>query len=894
MRKLLLLLLLNGLTLSLLAQPVNDECINTIALPNMLQYCSAIGEFDNEDGTTSLSDFPICINEGETSRDVWFSFVAGATDASVQIRGQATNNSGGGTIRTPQFILYSGDCDNLVEEGCISSSAADNAVFGIFTNLNVGQTYYLNVSARLGRQGSFQLCVEQFNAVPEPSGDCNTGVVLCDKSPFTVPFLSGRGAIQEDLESNLLCDPANCGGAGGLTESNSTWYKWTCDDPGTLTFRLDPLGPPLEDLDFLVYELPGGLDDCDNKINLRCMLSGITAPFDDTDLPCLGETGLSDTDTDSQEECGCQDGNNNFVQSIDMVAGRSYALLIMNFTSSGVGFNISFGGTGTFLGPKASFTRDLGQACIGEVVTFQDDSESLDPIVSQEWDFGQNATPRLASGPGPHQIAFTRPGNQTIRLRVESSRGCLVTDIASDLEVVCCEDNFTTSGVASTLNCPNDSSGTIDLMASTNIVGIPGLSYTWSTGATSEDVQNLPTGDYTVTISANGICETVETFTIDGPPAFAFDTLIGMPTCNEGADGSLTLNVTGGTPPYEFSFENGPFTPVNTITDLPIGTYNVRMRDDNGCLVEQDIFVNELVLELDPTAITLSEPRCFGESNARIEIVLNNGLPPYRYDFNGGTNYQNNPILDSIPSGVYTVSVIDSNACEGLFTFDVMDPPPIEPNLDADDISCFGQVDGLVTTDVIGGRPGYTYSWSNGASTPNIMNLTAGNYTVTITDSGGCPIIVDTFIIEPTEIVAVIDQIIDNVCFGAADGVVVLGATGGTSPYTYSTDGELFQVSDSLTNLPAGDYELVVMDSEGCSDSIEASISEPAAFIIDPGNSILVNLGFDTTLSAVANYSPVTYSWAGDTVQCLNVDCSRVLVRPFNSTTFVVTGVNAA
>ena len=231
------------------------------------------------------------------------------------------------------------------------------------------------------------------------------------------------------------------------------------------------------------------------------MLSGASQEnTDPLNLPCFNNTGLSETDTDTLEECGCQPGNNNFAQAVTMVSGRSYALVIMNFSNSGSGFNISWGGTGTFLGPTASFTNDLGQACLNQPVTFTDNTSSLDPIVSQQWNFGPNATPMTASGAGPHTVVFNLPGSQSIFHRVETSRGCLVTEVQDNLEIICCDGNFEVTAVASTLLCPNDSSGMIDLTAAVNFLGAPPLTYAWSTGATTQDVDNLPSGDYTVTI----------------------------------------------------------------------------------------------------------------------------------------------------------------------------------------------------------------------------------------------------------------------------------------------------------------------------------------------------------------------------------------------------------
>ena len=178
-------------------------------LPNQLEYCSVPGVFTNAGATASMTDYPACIREEPEMRDVWYSFVAQATDVTVSVTGEQFVGAGG-TLNRPQFVLYAGTCDSLIETGC-ASVLNSNTTFGTFTDLNVGQTYYINMGARFGNEGSFQLCLTQNFGVPEPSADCETGVILCDKSAFTVDFLSGRGSVFDDI-SNTLCQEDMCAG----------------------------------------------------------------------------------------------------------------------------------------------------------------------------------------------------------------------------------------------------------------------------------------------------------------------------------------------------------------------------------------------------------------------------------------------------------------------------------------------------------------------------------------------------------------------------------------------------------------------------------------------------------------------------------------------------------
>ncbi len=871
-----------------LAQPANDDCANAMLLPNPVDYCSANAEFTTVFATQSLpaEGYPTCVPNDQENEDVWFSFVAVGTDVNIRVTGQIPNQPQG-SLLTPQAVLYSGSCDDLVPESCISSNAGQHSVSVIYGPLVVGDTYYISVGARNGRNGTFQLCVDNFNAAPAPDGDCPTGVVLCDKSPFAVPFLSGQGLIQGEIDGTD-CNSSTC----SFTETNSAWYKWTCDDPGTLAFSITPNNPN-DDIDFVLFELPNGIDDCSGKQDIRCMASGenVGQPFAEW-FPCTGATGLSLNDNDNSENCGCQAGNNNFASAINMVAGRSYALVILNFTGSGEGFGIEFGGTGTFLGPTADYTISTQQACVGETVTFNDASSFIGVIEGYEWNFGPTATPSTATGPGPHSVVFNRPGTRAILLEVETDRGCLVRRFRNDLTIVCCDDQFELVTDVTPVQCPSDGTGMIDLTAQS---AYNPITYAWNTGEITQDLTGLDVGTFTVTVTNETTCRDSLTVAVPGPPAFAFDTLVTMPTCDGGTDGVLTLQVSGATPGYQFNFDGAGFQDGNTLTGIPQGIYEVVVRDANGCEETLSIPVSELILELDPQVTAIMEPVCFNDANGSIQLNISNGLPPYQYDFNDGNGFQDGDAIDNIPSGSYIVEVLDANRCRGNFVFEVPNPPALQTDLAITDISCFGDNDGRAAVAVAGGRPGYVYSWSTGSADSSVVNLGPGPVSVTITDTNGCPIVADSTITQPPQIFVEVLEVTDNVCFGESNGSVSLLASGGRPGYEYSADGFTFQLDSILGGLPAGPVTLTVMDASGCTDSTTAFIDEPAEFLLAVADQLAINLGFDTVLTVVANYPGVDYTWApGDSTDCLNFDCSRYRVNPVNTINYTVLGINEA
>lgn len=879
-------LLLSALLLPALswAQPVNDECQNAILLTDLENYCSGVGEFSNAGATASPQVLPSCFPQ-DGPVDVWFAFVAQATTVNISVKGNTGLNSGG-TLLDPQLALYSGDCGAPTEEECISDAFNNNVVETFGGPLELGQTYYIRVSARNGQTGSFQLCVNNFNAVPDPSGDCPTGVVLCDKSAFTVENVIGEGNDPNEITGNTCVLEPGCSPA----EFSSSWYRWTCEDPGSLSFTITPTNPA-DDIDFVLYELPSGIDDCSNKEALRCMFSGenVGQPFVQWE-PCTGATGLLPGDGDTAESCGCQDGNNNFLEEIQMQAGQTYALFISNFSNSGSGFSIEFGGTGTFLGPTAEFETDGDTVCFGQTITFND--ASFFPggsIVARNWNFGLGSSPQTTSGTGPHAVSWDGPGLKNILLTVESGEGCIVSEIKQVFVDSCCTtfNAITASADVSELECWYDTDGFIDLSANSN--ALP-HTFAWSTGATAEDLNNLLPGQYAVTVTNEATCQEVFEFEIDAPPPIepAFD--IGMPTCDGGQDGVLSVLPSGGTPAYAYSFNGGGFTPDNSLLNIPIGFYDITIQDANGCILDTTVEVTELVLELDSLVEFVNPPSCFGFSDGSITVTIANGQPPYLYDLNDGNGFTPNNTLQNLPAGTYPVQVLDANNCEGNFNIIVEDPPPLTLDFDTLNVSCFGAADGILTALVGGGVGNYSYNWSTGGAGPEIGPLDTGLYQVTVLDGNGCEIQGEAPITQPPVLIIEDLQVSDLLCFGDTNGEVLINAQGGTPPYVYSVAGGSVQIDSLITGLPGGNYTAQVEDANGCLATAGFFIDEPPQIDIDAGPDITIELGDNLVFNSVLTpiFWEVAYAWTGPEGSLSCLDCPRPTAMPVNDATYTV------
>lgn len=882
---------------SAFAQPVNDECTGAIPIPDVNNWCSPVGAYTNVGSTPSLATPANCLINN--SHDVWFSFVAVAPNLNVSVVGNASPISGGSLI-FPEVAIYSGTCGSLTMLECRSDALGVHVIDQFATGLQIGETYYILVDGRNNFNGTFELCVNSFNPVPEPSSDCITGVILCDKSSFTLTNISGNGVIPNEIDGPTCTTDTGC----DYGEYNSVWYKWTCDMSGSLTFELTPLNPS-DDLDFWVFELPNGIQNCNNKIPLRCMTSGENqgAPLADW-VACTGATGLAAGDPDDHENCGCQPGNNNYVAPINMVSGKSYALVIENFSGVGNlannGVTVEFGGSGTFLGPEAAFETSpdftfgtINNICWNTIEFVDATILGVSPLVGWEWNFGADAAPATASGPGPHAVDYLVPGPKSITLTVESQLGCLTTEIASIYVDPCCGDgqgNGWSLGMTATVTdvtCPFADDGAIQgsLSGSHQPFDI-----VWNNGQTTPAINNLPPDNYEYTITDFYGCTQIGDFDVIGPPEPVIQIDIVMPTCDGGTDGEINVSVTGPAPPYQFNWDNTGFTSNSSITNLPVSVHDLIIRDDVGCEFPFNLDVRELELELDPSVQLITPVSCTGGSDGAVTVVIANGLPPYSYDWNDGNGFVTSNSLNNIPAGSYSVLVRDANGCLGDFSPIILDDPlPLGISTTPIDVSCFGDTDGVVSSMVTGGTPGYTYVWSNNGTTPDVSSLAPGVYEVTVTDANGCVITTSDIVGEPDPVYITDIEVLDNDCFGGTDGGLIVTAEGGSRPFTYSIDGSSFQMDSIFTGLPTGTYNVVVRDIFDCDVEQEATISEPFEILVDARYDTIIDLGYSVGIQAIINTSDAhTYSWTpSESLTC--DDCFEPDAMPFVTTTYVVT-----
>ena len=173
------------------------------------------------------------------------------------------------------------------------------------------------------------------------------------------------------------------------------------------------------------------------------------------------------------------------------------------------------------------------------------------------------------------------------------------------------------------------------------------------------------------------------------------------------------------------------------------------------------------------------------------------------------------------------MTVTDQNGCQLIENFTLVDPPAVVADISATQELCPGETTGMAMAMASGGTPPYTYLWNTGAMTQMITGLSAGTYTVTVTDANGCMTTCDVVIEENMALTCVIAVTVNVSCNGESDGSLEVTPTGGDGNYQFSLNGGPFQPGASFAGLSAGVNTVTVMDDNGCTSTCMATITQP-------------------------------------------------------------------
>ena len=336
---------------------------------------------------------------------------------------------------------------------------------------------------------------------------------------------------------------------------------------------------------------------------------------------------------------------------------------------------------------------------------------------------------------------------------------------------------------------------------------------------------NISAGQNTVYVTDADGCTANQSVVITEPAQIVPNiSLVNNVTCNGFNDGELITNAFGGFGPYNYLWSpNGDTT--DNISGLSAGTFSVMVEDNNGCLgYDTYTLTNTFTLTSIPNTTTVS---CTGSSTGTAEITnIAGGTSAYTYLWN---NLTTNALNIGLSAGTYWCTTTDASGCEITDTVTISQAANslAIANVDITNVSCNGASDGEIKLTVNGGTGGiYNYLWSaGGQNTANATSLSAGIYTVEVTDAANCTVYDTIIVTEPTAMTMTINPV-DITCYGLNDGIISIVVSGGTPAYTYLWSNN--QISDTITNLGADTYYIEVIDSNGCILIDSAIINQPA------------------------------------------------------------------
>jgi gliding motility-associated-like protein len=434
--------------------------------------------------------------------------------------------------------------------------------------------------------------------------------------------------------------------------------------------------------------------------------------------------------------------------------------------------------------------------------------------------------------------------------------------------------------------------GGSDVDLTVNFTGTAPWTFTYTDGSTPVTV-TTSTNPYIITVTEAGTYTLVDVEssgclgTVSGSSDVTITTITisdttADPLCNAESSGSITVTGEGGTAPYTYNWSD-PALSGNVLTDLPAGTYDVTVIDDNGCEETSSITLDE------PPTISVSvgtpTPIDCINTTSSVDATGSGGTPSYTYNWSNGDT---GSTLNTTTAGTYTVTVTDTNGCEDETDVTIVDNslPPPDATIAGSGIICPGTGTTVDITVTFVGTGPWTFTYTDGTN-PVTITTSDNPYTITIFEPGtyvlvdveesGCVGNVNGSADITTSIVSIDVTESDLLCNGDTNGSITVNGTGGLSPYSYTWSDPALS-GNVLTNLSAGTYDVTVSDANGCEDETSITIDEPSVLVASMGSPTLIDCNNATgsaTVSVSGGTASYSYSWSnGNTGATISTNIS--------------------
>lgn len=404
-------------------------------------------------------------------------------------------------------------------------------------------------------------------------------------------------------------------------------------------------------------------------------------------------------------------------------------------------------------------------------------------------------------------------------------------------------------------------------------------------------VYNTP-GTYTITMIAIGPggCNDTTSQTINIPAGISPSAQItsnfngAAISCFGMSDGAAVCNVSGGTQPYSYSWNTSPIQSTANASGLAAGTYTCTVTDAAGCITFATVTLvqpNQLNGNITSTPIT-----CIG-TDGSLTANVNGGTNPYSYSWNC-IPVQTTATASNLSNGTYTCTVTDANNCSLQLSDSVTGINVMHLNPDSVPVSCFGLSDGVASVIASGGIQPYGYTWFNNTTLSSVSNLSAGTYSVTVSNNNGCPpVTISVIVTQPDSLIVSVGTTPAN-CVSANNGVVFALVNGGTYPYAYVWNTPSNQNDSAVYNLISGWYTLTLTDAHGCTATAADSVLFLPDFTVDAGADAVIHSGDIVQLNAVPSRpGNFNYVWMPSTALS-NPNIKNPTAQPVVPTTYTV------
>jgi|GEM_PF-440766 len=439
--------------------------------------------------------------------------------------------------------------------------------------------------------------------------------------------------------------------------------------------------------------------------------------------------------------------------------------------------------------PQPIVSGTTNSLCTGQsaILSYSIGNSSFTGTTSAVWQPGSITTPTLSvNSSGNYSIIVSNScGSATSTYSVSSSPTPTVSITANGPTQTC-------------------SGGNIILTAQSNITN-----YIWNTGATTQTVSVNNTATMVVTCSnVCGSAQASQTISIS-PSSINASISSNSVTCFGLNNGSATVTVNGGAIPYSYNWLPSG-TNVSTVNNLPAGDYTVTVSDANNCSTTKTVSINQ------PTSLTANitntAATCAG-NNGSASVMALGGTAPYTYTWTPGN--QNSASIQNISNGNYTVTIKDNNSCVKSVTTALINNNAINAVINTTNVSCYNGNNGKAEATVNSNNPPFTFNWQTSAATSStVNNLSAGVYTVSITDATSCQTVKSFTITQPNQLTVTAQSA--KVCPNQTI-TLTANASGGTGAYSYSWDnGVSVDQSYILTPTLTKTYSIEVTDQNGC------------------------------------------------------------------------------